>query len=60
MEIVRQLYELAEAFRSLGYEAETALLDLNPFYEALPYEYLLYSELPFPKAVQETTNPVIR
>src|SRR6185436_16858245 len=60
MEIVRQLYELAEALRSLGYEAETALLDLNPFYEALPYEYLLYSELPFPKAVQETTNPVIR
>ena len=32
MEIARQLYELAEAFRSLGYEAETALLGLHPFY----------------------------
>jgi hypothetical protein len=60
MEIVRQLYELAEAFRSLGYEAETALLDRNPFYATLPYEYFLYSELPFPKTIQETKNPLIR
>ena len=60
MEIVRQLYELAEAFRSLGYEAETALLGLNPFYADLPYDYLLYSELPFPKSVREAQNPLVR
>lgn len=60
MEIVRQLYELAQAFRGLGYEAETALLDRNPFYAALPYEYLLYSELPFPKTIQETKHPLVR
>lgn len=60
MEIVRQLYELAEAFRALGYEADTALLGLNPFYADLPYDYLLYSELPFPKVVQQTSHPLVR
>ena len=60
MEIVRQLYELGEAFRGLGYEAETALFDRNPFYADLPYEYFLYSELPFPKTIQETRNPLVR
>ncbi len=60
VEIVRQLYELAEAFRNLGYQAETALLDLNPFYATLPYDYLLYSELPFPKTIQEVKHPLVR
>lgn len=60
MEIVRQLYELAGAFRNLGYQAETALLDVNPFYATLPYDYLLYSELPFPKTVQEAKHPLVR
>jgi glycosyltransferase involved in cell wall biosynthesis len=58
-EIVRQLYELADAFRSLGYEAHTGLSELHPFYADLPYNYLLYPELPFPKPVQQARHPLV-
>lgn len=59
MEIVRQLHELAAAFRSLGYEAETTLSSLHSFYADLPYDYLLYPELPFPKSIQQAGHPLV-
>jgi hypothetical protein len=60
VEIVRQLYELSEAFRALGYEADTALLGLHQFYADLPYKYLLYQELPFPTFIQKSRHPLFR
>jgi hypothetical protein len=60
MEIVRQLYELSEAFRAMGYKADTALLGLHPFYADLSYDYLLYEELPFPTFIQKSQHPMVR
>lgn len=59
-EIVRQLYELAEAFRILGHETHTALNSLNSFYADLPYDYLLNQGLAFPHLVQYSNHPLIR
>jgi len=60
MEIVRQLYDLAGAFRCLGYEADTVLLDVNPFYADLPYDYFLYPEFQLPESLRQSRNPLVR
>ena len=57
---MRQVYELADAFRGLGHEAETGLMGLNPLYADLPYDYLLYPELPFPESIKQASHPLVR
>ncbi len=57
---MRQLHELAGAFRHLGYEAETALNSVNPFYSELTYDYLLNDSLSFPHSIASSTNPLVR
>jgi len=60
VEIVRQLHELSHAFRRLGYVAETALFSRHLFYAALSYNFILDPELPLPKALAESQNPIVR
>lgn len=59
-EICRQLYDLADAFRQLGYEADTIVDSANDFNQNLTYDYRLNPTLPFPSAIRNSANPIIR
>jgi hypothetical protein len=60
-EICRHLYDMSDAFRHLGYDAETILANGHPFTRDLHYDHpLKKSTLPLPAWIEQRWHPLIR
>src|SRR2546428_1864577 len=57
-EICRNLYDLADGLRRLGYHADTVMGDPTPQHPDLRYEFTVYPRLP--NALENTRNPVLK
>lgn len=58
MEICRHLHDLGDAFRSLGHEVDTVVVGKSPFYEDLPYDYIINQRKLFEHLAQLIRHPL--